>query len=86
MCLVEMVDCNLPWHGYANSAEVPYKVAKPGLRPQKQLASASPEIKMLVEKCWTHDATRRPSFTEIVARLQRQRCRLQTALAVGGSE
>lgn len=84
MCLVELVDGNVPWHGYASSAEVPYKVAKPGQRPHKQLSSASPEIKMLIETCWIHDATSRPSFPEIVETLQQQYCQLR--IAVGGSE
>ena len=34
MCLVEMVDLHLPWHGLATAAEVPYRVTK-GERPDR---------------------------------------------------
>ena len=70
MCVLEMVDCNLPWAGTATPAEVPHRVTKPGLRPTRQLRQAKPFVRRLIEQCWQHNPARRPSFAEIVAMLQ----------------
>jgi serine/threonine protein kinase len=68
MCLVELVDCNLPWAGTATSMEVPNVVTK-GRRPDKQLARATDQMRSLIRRCWHEDPSKRPSFTEIVEEL-----------------
>ena len=82
MCVLEMVDCNLPWSGTATSAEVPYRVTKPGMRPTKQLRKATPVLKQLIEQCWVHDASQRPSFAGIVTTLRAEK----EAISLGGKE
>jgi hypothetical protein len=71
MCLVELVDRNMPWHGYGGSAEVPYKVTKPGVRPDRQLRRASPLMREIITACWDANPVVRPTFTQVVAKLQR---------------
>ena len=102
MCLVELLDCHLPWHGYGMN--VPFLCSR-GDRPLKQLhpawrqqmdngrasgvggagvggASSSSgvvaaagrmeveeEFVRLVRDCWGRPVER-PTFTEIVARLE----------------
>ena len=40
MCLVELIDRNLPWHWCPGGAEVPFKVSR-GERPDRQLSRVS---------------------------------------------
>jgi serine/threonine protein kinase len=54
MCLVEMLDCQLPWTGCGSAAGVPYKVSKGG-RPEQQLQGKERthgEWVALVRECW----------------------------------
>ena len=72
MCLVELIDCHLPWHQYkGGSARVPDRVGRRE-RPEKQLAhpSLSPAMKALVYACWAHSPSDRPAFGDIVRRLE----------------
>ena len=69
MCLVELVDGRLPWSGTCSAAEVPHKVTR-RIRPEHQLAKADGKLYALIERCWHHDAARRPSFEEIKEELE----------------
>jgi serine/threonine protein kinase len=74
MCLVELVDCKLPWSGIAMGAEVPHKVTR-GERPLEQLSGTDdrPVNRRLVElikSCWDAKASRRPDFTTIIQLLK----------------
>eukprot|EP01043_Picozoa_sp_COSAG02_P021262 COSAG02_NODE_1076_length_14725_cov_10.610215_7_plen_1187_part_00 len=74
MCLLELVDCNLPWFGTATTGtEVPLKVTR-GQRPSKQLkrsaARVDPRVENLICDCWAQDSSRRPDFTTIILRLE----------------
>jgi hypothetical protein len=74
MCLVELVDCKLPWSGIAMGAEVPHKVTR-GERPLQQLSGTDdrPVNRRLVElikSCWDAKASRRPDFTTIIQLLK----------------
>jgi serine/threonine protein kinase len=69
MCLVELIDCDLPWHGWRFAAEVPFKVIQ-SERPSHQIRSASDELRALVGRMWGQVAARRPSFAEIVEELE----------------
>ena len=56
MCLVELVDCRLPWSGTATGAEVPHKVTR-GTRPLRQLAGTEARpvdtgLGQLIRDCW----------------------------------
>ena len=67
MCLVELVDCNLPWHNCARAHEVAVQVTR-GKRPDKQLEHADSRMKDLIEQCWA-PASQRLSFAEVLERL-----------------
>lgn len=70
MCMVELIDCDLPWHGWRFAAEVPFKVIQ-NERPTHQIRSApSDELRELVTEMWGHVPSRRPSFHDIVERVE----------------
>jgi hypothetical protein len=69
MCLVEMVDCKLPWAGVTTGAEVPHKVTR-GDRPDRQLDSCEDDLAELIRKCWSQSPRERPEFGEIAAQLK----------------
>jgi serine/threonine protein kinase len=70
MCLVEVVDHNLPWHNYGGAAEVPYKVTKEE-RPLAQLEHPESQLLCgLIQRCWSTEPADRPNFGEIVAELE----------------
>jgi serine/threonine-protein kinase CTR1 len=68
MCLVELVDFHLPWHGCANTPEVAVKCTR-GERPDKQLRSADPQMKELIEQCWHKEPRRRLTFAQVLTHL-----------------
>eukprot|EP01047_Picozoa_sp_COSAG01_P075321 COSAG01_NODE_12870_length_1672_cov_2.572155_2_plen_84_part_00 len=68
LCLLEMVDCHLPWHGVATVPEVPLRVTSSS-RPRQQLRKATAQMRKLIEDCWNQDPSSRPSFSEIVGQL-----------------
>ena len=72
MCLVELIDCNLPWAGTATSAEVPNRVTK-NRRPDNQLRKATDQMQSLISRCWQENWRQRPSFDEIVLELTGER-------------
>ena len=76
MCLVELEDGNLPWHGYGGAAEVPHRVGQ-CQRPERQLSKAESGMAGLIADCWQQSPHARPTFTEIVERLEK----LSVALA-----
>jgi|EP01046_Picozoa_sp_COSAG06_P000339 serine/threonine protein kinase len=69
MCLVELVDGRLPWSGVCSAAEVPHKVVKK-TRPNNQLSKASDSMTAMVQKCWQHNPSRRPTFKAIRLELE----------------
>ena len=74
MCLVELVNCKLPWTGVAMGAEVPHKVTR-GQRPLKQLKGTEarpvdPRLSKLIRDCWDQRASSRPDFTTVILRLE----------------
>ena len=75
MCLLELVDCHMPWTGVAIGAAVPNKVTR-GHRPTKQLKATTERpdrdegIAQLIQDCWAQDHWRRPDFTTIILRLE----------------
>ena len=77
MCLVELVDRQLPWTGVALPAAVPHRVTK-AERPHKQLGAlkhgeVQRGLKDLICKCWHPAADKRPAFSEVKAELKRLR-------------
>ena len=68
MCLIELVDRNLPWHNCAKAHEVAVQVTR-GKRPDNQLEHAEPLIKEIIQECWDKDSRRRPRFADLVERL-----------------
>ena len=69
MCLVEVVDCKLPWTGVAMGAEVSHKVTT-GARPTRQLENCYAELADLIMQCWEQRAGSRPDFPAIVLMLE----------------
>ena len=51
MCLVELIDRNLPWHWCPGGAEVPFKVSR-GERPDRQLSRVSSGLEDLRRRPW----------------------------------
>lgn len=66
MCLVEMVDRQLPWAGISTGAQVPTKVTS-GARPELQLSKCEAGLRDLIRQCWSHFPHERPQFVEIVS-------------------
>ncbi len=90
MCLVELIDCDLPWHGWRFAAEVPFKVIQ-GERPAGQLTKADKPAKgseqekeqmanfaALVKELWSQKPSERPSFLDAAQRVD------EMYMAVGG--
>ena len=74
MCLVELVDRNVPWHGSGVGQQViPVRVTQ-GKRPTHQVREAHAPLKQLIAGCWAgntvEEASRRPSFAEIARRVE----------------
>ena len=69
MCLVEVVDCNLPWTGVAMGAEVPHRVTT-GARPTRQLKKCNKKLADMIRKCWEQRPAERPDFPKIVMELE----------------
>jgi serine/threonine protein kinase len=69
MCLLEVVDCHLPWSGVP-APSVLHRVSN-GQRPEWQLqrSNAQSELAELIRRCWAAEAVARPAFTEIVGEL-----------------
>ena len=92
MCLVEVLDRHLPWTGCGNAGVVPLKVAR-GERPEGQLREADRAgsgregVAQLARDCWAHEPRDRPSFAEVMERVERMQVELQVELvANGGAE
>lgn len=69
MILYEMLEGDPPLSGYQ-----PYEAAKyaaEGHRPIFRAKGFIPELKELVEQCWAADMNQRPSFLEILKRLEK---------------
>ncbi|CAH9128971.1 unnamed protein product [Cuscuta epithymum] len=69
MILYEMLEGDPPLSGHA-----PYDAAKyaaEGHRPIFRGKGITPELKELVEQCWAADMNQRPSFLEILKRLEK---------------
>uniref|UniRef100_A0A7C9CU31 Dual-specificity kinase n=1 Tax=Opuntia streptacantha TaxID=393608 RepID=A0A7C9CU31_OPUST len=52
----------------------PYEAAKyvaEGQRPTFRSKGSTPELRELTEQCWAADVNRRPSFLEIIKRLEK---------------
>ena len=69
MCMVEMVDCKLPWAGSATGAEVPNRVTR-GDRPERQLIDCEDDLRDLIQQCWSQSPQRRPEFGDVVSALE----------------
>jgi serine/threonine protein kinase len=71
MCLIELVDGQLPWTNCCAPAMVATKVTQGEMRLlEPQLASAEPEVAQMVRECWAPDPNERPKFPDIVTRLE----------------
>ncbi|KAJ9549147.1 hypothetical protein OSB04_021690 [Centaurea solstitialis] len=69
MILYQMLEGDPPLSNYE-----PYEAAKQaaeGLRPTFRAKSYSPELRELTEHCWHADMNKRPSFLEILKRLEK---------------
>ena len=69
MCMVEVVDCRLPWTGVATGAEVPHRVTT-AARPVRQLKKCDAQMADLIRDCWEQRPEQRPDFGEIVLRTE----------------
>ena len=74
MCLIELIDCKLPWH-WCGQAEVTTQVTR-GQRPERQLESADRaggalgDLAEIVRECWRQEPQARPTISKIVALLE----------------
>ncbi|KAI9215966.1 kinase-like domain-containing protein, partial [Blastocladiella britannica] len=70
MVMYEVIADTLPFHKEYEDMVICLKI-KDGKRPDAptSAASYSPALWVLVEQCWAHDWTTRPTFTAIVAQL-----------------
>ncbi|XP_010044474.2 integrin-linked protein kinase 1 [Eucalyptus grandis] len=69
MILFEMLEGDPPMSNYE-----PYEAAKyvaEGNRPSFRAKGYIPELRDLTEHCWSHDMNRRPSFLEILKKLEK---------------
>eukprot|EP01047_Picozoa_sp_COSAG01_P035821 COSAG01_NODE_2769_length_7102_cov_6.325146_3_plen_390_part_00 len=71
MCLLELVDRKLPWTACCPPALVTAKVTQGEMHLlEPQLAQAEAPIAELARECWAREPMERPSFPQIVTRLQ----------------
>ena len=70
MCMLEVVDCELPWTSICSAGAVPLRVTR-GDRPDLQLnrAECCSELKKLIRDCWDSKPQSRPSFRTIKNRV-----------------
>ncbi|KAK9052170.1 hypothetical protein SSX86_028798 [Deinandra increscens subsp. villosa] len=76
MILYQMLEGDPPLSNYE-----PYEAAKcasDGLRPNFKSRSYSPELRELTEHCWDADMNKRPSFLEILKRLEKIKEKMAT--------
>ena len=91
MCLVELVDRQLPWTGVAPPAAVPNCVVTKE-RPLKQLreltrgSTVQRALKELICRCWDPDPDLRPAFSEVKVELKRLRALHRQGDHVQGTE
>ena len=83
MCMVEVIDCKLPWTGVAMGAEVPHRVTT-GVRPVRQLKKCNRTLADLVRDCWEQRPAERPDFTTVVRRVEAMLGVRSTPRAAGG--
>ena len=69
--MIELVDGQLPWQGLCSPAEVPHKVVRKQ-RPLRQLNKAEDSMGALIERCWHHNPSSRPSFQTIRMELEEE--------------
>ena len=75
MCLLECIDCSLPWHGGGEKwrpHQIPVIVAQ-GRRPVAQLRAAEFPLQSLIKRCWHQQPQDRPDFQTIAAELRDMR-------------
>eukprot|EP01047_Picozoa_sp_COSAG01_P041849 COSAG01_NODE_3618_length_5862_cov_7.072705_2_plen_166_part_00 len=71
MCLLELVDCQLPWTNCCQPTLVAAKVTQGEMHLlEPQLAKAEEPIAKLARQCWARAPIQRPSFPQIVATLE----------------
>jgi serine/threonine protein kinase len=69
MVLWQMLSGELPYKTYTAPLQVVYDVVGLGLRPE--IPSDTPEaVTALLEECWAAEPNDRPTFEEIVSRLE----------------
>lgn len=76
MILYQMLEGDPPLSNYE-----PYEAAKyvaEGHRPTFRSKGSIPELRELTEQCWAADVNRRPSFLEIIKRLEKIKERLSS--------
>ncbi|KAJ8445496.1 hypothetical protein Cgig2_031309 [Carnegiea gigantea] len=76
MILYQMLEGDPPLSNYE-----PYEAAKyvaEGHRPTFRSKGSIPELRELTEQCWAADVNRRPSFLEIIKRLEKIKDRLSS--------
>ncbi|KAK7400890.1 hypothetical protein VNO78_12199 [Psophocarpus tetragonolobus] len=76
MILYEMLEGEPPFAG--NEPYDGAKRAAEGHRPHFRSKSYTPELQELTEQCWAHDMSQRPSFIEILKRLEKIKENLPT--------
>jgi hypothetical protein len=69
MCLIELVNQEKPWQGSRVRQEAISHLVQ-SKRPTHQLRRADPQLQLLITDCWNGDASSRPPFREITARLE----------------
>eukprot|EP01047_Picozoa_sp_COSAG01_P001920 COSAG01_NODE_48_length_31904_cov_21.696997_4_plen_627_part_00 len=71
MCVIELVDGQLPWTNCCAPAMVASMVTQGEMhRLEPQLACAEVPIAQLVRQCWVADPDERPKFPDIVTQLE----------------
>jgi serine/threonine protein kinase len=73
MCLIELVNQEKPWAGSKVRQETISVHLVQGKRPTHQLRRANSQLQLLISDCWSGDASTRPPFSEIAARVEAMR-------------
>jgi hypothetical protein len=84
MCLIELINREKPWQGSGVRQETISVHLVQGKRPEHQLERAHTELKGLIRDCWHRDASRRPAFSGITARVEAMLGVEEAAARAGG--
>jgi serine/threonine protein kinase len=73
MIAFQLFECSVPFHGHDPvdaARQAAMLGARPGFPPRRSLTPMTEALRQLVSDCWHPDADARPTFEDVVGRLE----------------